>query len=128
MKNSNLYQSTEDAQIEYRALADFFRDYCLTSKNRSLSRGFLNGLQSLVCAAASSSDIAQASKIVAFANFSKQSCQPRLAEKAKTLYYRMLHTLQSTISDTTKSDTVELLISIVLLGLYEVRWDDKRSC
>ncbi|KAI9741379.1 MAG: hypothetical protein M1834_003096 [Cirrosporium novae-zelandiae] len=89
-----------DAHIEQHALAAFFDDYCVKSADRSLSRGFLDGLKPLIVYAGQYSDIAQAAKMVALAGIGNRMGTP-------ILYTKPTHTAES-------------LMTGVLLGLYEI--------
>ena len=112
----------DNAQLEQRALAKFLSDYCVVSSNRSLSRGYLNGLESLLSYAGPTSDIAQACKMMAFACYGKPSTDMALGyrAKAKLLYPGLLRSFTKTISDPANLSTVETLMTAVVLGLYEV--------
>lgn len=109
-----------DAEIEARALEGFFHDYCLVPENRILSRGYLEGLQRLITKAKPNSNVLQAAKVVAFANLGSRFGIPNLVQKARTMYSEMLRSFQVMISHASASNTAELLMTAVLLGLYEV--------
>ena len=109
-----------DSEIEHRALSAFLYDYCIVSKNRSLSRGYLDDLESLLADAGPSSDIAKAAKIAAFASLGNKIGEPDLIYRANLLYSDLLRSFQVTMSNATTSNTIESLTTAVLLGLYEV--------
>jgi hypothetical protein len=109
-----------DAAIEARALESFFHDYCLVPENRILSRGYLEGLRTSIFEAKSDSSVLQAAKVVAFANLGSRLGMPNLVQKARVMYSEMLHSFQVMISYASTSNTAELLMTAVLLGLYEV--------
>ena len=112
----------DNAKFEQRALAKFFSDYCVVSSNRSLSRGYLNGLESLLNYAGTTSDIAQACKMMALACYGTPSTGTALVYKAKAklLYPSLLRSFTNTISNPANLNTIETLMTAVVLGLYEV--------
>jgi hypothetical protein len=120
LNDDNLPNEVKDAYIEELALRAFFYDYCVTSMNRSLSRGYLDGLESLLHCNGRNSDLAQACKVVAFANHGNKLYRPILLRKAQIMYHDLLGCLARTIADPANSSTVESLMIAVLLGLYEV--------
>ena len=109
-----------DAAFEDSALDLFFHDYCLVPENRLLSSGYLEGLETFLSHTEPSSNIVQAARLVAFANMGNKLGRPALVQKARILYSDMLHSFQIMISAPTESSTAELLMTAVLLGLYEV--------
>ncbi|KIW46773.1 uncharacterized protein PV06_02411 [Exophiala oligosperma] len=110
----------DEEQIDKHALQTFFVDYCVSSADRSLSRGYLDGLQTLLFHAGPQSEVSQAAKIVALANLGKKSNSPSLLERTRLLYSRLLHSFQRTISNPSTSSTIESFMTAVLLGLYEM--------
>jgi hypothetical protein len=110
----------DEDDIEKHALQTFFVDYCVPSTDRSLSRGYLDGLQTLLFHAGHLSEISQAAKIVALANLGNKSNSPVLSDRARLLYSQLLHSFQRTISNPSTSPTIEAFMTAVLLGLYEV--------
>jgi len=107
-------------EIESSAFQTFTFDYCISSSNRAVSRGYLNGLVSLIEKAGPASIIAQSCKVISLANLGKKAASPILLQKAETLYFDLLPTFRWTISNERKSTTIQSLITAVLLGLYEV--------
>ncbi|OCL02966.1 hypothetical protein AOQ84DRAFT_303720 [Glonium stellatum] len=103
-----------------RALDSFFDDYCVESIDRSISRGFLDGLQSLINNAGQSSDIAQAARIVALAGIGNRTNRPDIVHQTKLIYGDLLRSFQTTLLDAVSSNTTESLMTAVLLGLYEI--------
>lgn len=99
----------------------FFHDYCLVPENRLLSRGYLEGLETMISHDETSSNLIQAAKIVAFANLGSREGRSSLLQKARIMYSEMLHPFQVMISTATTFNTAELLMTAVLLGMYEVR-------
>ena len=99
----------------------FFHDYCLVPENRLLSRGYLEGLETMISHKETSSNLIHATKVVAFANLGSRLGRSSLLQKARIIYSEMLCSFQVMISNATASNTAELLMTAVLLGLYEVR-------
>lgn len=113
-------ESTPDEQMESSALASFLYEYCLIPRNRSLSHGYLDGLETLLARARPSSGLAQATNAVALASFGNRLNRPDLVVKSRLIYTGMLNSLQNMVSDTKMARTAEALLTVVLLGLYEV--------
>ncbi len=107
-------------EIESSAFQTFFSNYCISSSNRTVSRGYLNGLKSLIEQAGPESSIAKSCKIISLANLGKKAASPMLLQKAEALYFDLLPSFRWTISNEGKSTTIHSLITAVLLGLYEV--------
>jgi hypothetical protein len=96
-------------------------DYCLVPEHHLLSRGYLDGLKTLLSDAGPSSDLVQATKVVALASIGTKLNRPGLVHKARIMYLEMLQSLQVMISNAGMARTAESLMTAVLLGLYEVR-------
>lgn len=109
-----------DIQIEEYALTTFFHDYCVESADRRLSRGFLDGLRSVILHAGESSDVAVAAKIIALTTAGNRMGRASLIDRANVLYGFLLRSFQVTLSSDVACKTVESLMTAVLLGLYEV--------
>ena len=107
-------------EIENSAFQTFISDYCISSSNRTVSRGYLTGLESLIETAGPESSIAKACKIISLANLGKKAGNSMLLQKADALYFDFLPSFRWTISNEGRSTTIHSLITAVLLGLYEV--------
>jgi hypothetical protein len=110
----------EDRQLEQDALATFFNDYCVESANRNLSRGFLDGMKPLIARAGEHSDIARAAKIVSLATTGKRLGKPHFMETTRQEYGYLLSSFRSNLAHAKEANLVEVLMTAVLLGLYEV--------
>jgi len=108
-------------EIESSAFQTFISDYCISSSNRTVSRGYLNGLESLIEKSGQESIVAKACKIISLANLAKKTASPMLLQKAETLYFDLLPSFRWTISNEGESTTIHSFATAVLLGLYEVR-------
>ena len=107
-------------EIESSAFQTFISEYCISLSNRTVSRGYLNGLESLIEKAGPASTVSQSCKIISLANLGKKAASPMLLQKAETLYFDLLPSFRWTISNEGESTTIQSLITAVLLGLYEV--------
>ena len=113
-------QEITDEKVEELALRAFVYDYCINSINLNLSKGYLNGLESMLHSLGWQSDVAKACKVVAFANHGIAKCRPGLSRKAGVLYHDLLGTLAEAIQDPANGNTTESLTIAMLLGFYEV--------
>lgn len=102
------------------ALNTFLDDYCVRSKDKNFSRGYLDSLGSLLAHEAPSSDLAKAARVAALASFGNKISEPILLHRAKESYSDLLVSFQSTVSDPVTANTIESLATAALLGLYEV--------
>ncbi|KAK9252704.1 hypothetical protein V1507DRAFT_212610 [Lipomyces tetrasporus] len=116
----SLPDGTDDAQLEDHAVTAFLNDYCLVPENHLLSRGYLEGLETLLAQAGPSSDLAQATRVVALASIGTKLSRSALVHKARVMYSEMLHSLQVMISNAAMPSTAESLMTAVLLGMYEI--------
>ena len=114
-------EETDDG-IEGLALRAFFHDYCVPSTNYTISRGFLNHLETLVVRCGPWSDCAKACKAVAFASHGIKLHRPSLLRKAEALYDELVRSLARVMGGIDLSlISSEVLTVVMLLGLYEVR-------
>ncbi|KAF2496520.1 hypothetical protein BU16DRAFT_549018 [Lophium mytilinum] len=109
-----------DERLEKDALEMFFDGYCVELADRTISRGFLDGLKPLIDHAGESSDIAQAAKIVALATTGNKLRRPQILYRTKQQYGDLLQSFRSRLMRAAESDLVEVLITAILLGLYEI--------
>jgi hypothetical protein len=107
-------------QVEEFALGAFFHDYPTTSTNHQLSRGYLDGLESMLHQLGLQSDLSKACRVVAFANHGLKLRRPGLTKKAEVLYHDLLGSLARAIEKPAFANSAELLMIAMLLGLYEV--------
>lgn len=109
-----------DEVVEQYAIRSFFYDYCIVSTNRSLSRGYLDGLEEMVTRLGFQSDLSKACKLVAFANRGTTLNRPGLTRKSERLYQELLGSLAKALANLDKANIAESLMIAMLLGLYEV--------
>lgn len=99
----------------------FLDQYVVRTTDPRISRGFLDGLPSLLANAEPSSDLVQAVEIVAWASLGNRFSWPGLLVKAKKQYITLLQSFQVLLlSCQLHSPTVEALVIAILLGLYEI--------
>ena len=120
MPEDGLPVETSDEKVEEFALRAFLYDYCIVSTNRSLSRGYLNGLELMLHRLGWQSDLAKACKAVAFADHGIKLRRPGLVRKAEVSYHDLLGPLAKAIQNSAFVNTAESLMIAMLLGLYEV--------
>ena len=104
------------------ALTAFLKDYSVTPKDRAISRGYLDGVERLLEAAEPTSDIVQASQVMALVSLGKRLDKPSLVHKARLLYTKILGSFRKSLLNEHTARTIESLVTIVLLGVYEVRF------
>lgn len=108
------------SEVESSAFQILISDYCISSKDCTISCGYLNGLESLVGQAGLGLVTAKSCKIISLANLGKKAASPVLSQKAETLYFELLPSFRWNISNERKSTTMHSFMTAVLLGLYEV--------
>ncbi|KAL4802572.1 hypothetical protein BDV18DRAFT_163974 [Aspergillus unguis] len=103
------------------AVDAFLEQYVVHSADSSVSRGFLDGLPSLLANAEPSSHVAQATISVAWASLGNLWKRPDLLARAREQYLYTLHSFQGLMhSCQVSAPTVEALVTALLLGLYEI--------
>ena len=117
----SLLENLNWLEIESRAFQTFISDYCIPSSNRTVSRGYLNGLECFIEKAGPESCVAKSCRILSLANLGKKTASPGPVQRAEMLYLDLLPSFRQTISDEGNSTTIHSLITAVMLGLYEVR-------
>lgn len=101
--------------------AMFFKDFCIEARDRTVSRGYFDGLESLIAHAGPSSDLANATRTVALAAVGNKTDRLDLISAARQQYVKLLLSFQQTLSGADKAHAIETLMTAALLGLYEVR-------
>lgn len=118
-KDGRLQEVSEDVSDE-SALRAFFDNYCISSTNHALSRGYLGGLERMFHRLGWQSNLAKACKVVALAHQGNTLHRPGLVRKAEMLYHELLGILAKAIESSTQAHTAETMTIALLLGLYEV--------
>ncbi len=108
-----------DEQLKKQAIETCIQDFVISSAQPSLSRGFLDGLPTLLSEAGPSSDLAGAARILALSTVANRMGRLSLVHSAAQQYGDLLLSFKASL---TRHDipTVHLLVTGVLLGLYEV--------
>ncbi|KAK9482634.1 hypothetical protein V1527DRAFT_454858 [Lipomyces starkeyi] len=106
--------------IDQEARQAFFDDYCIISRSRSLSRGYLHGLQAMIAKVGPRSELTRACTIMALASRGKKLHVATYLNRAKDLYSVSLRSFRLSISNEATFTSGESLITAALLGLYEV--------
>ena len=109
-----------NAQLEQQALDIFIEEYCVEPADPTISRGFLNGLKSLIAYTGETSDVAQAARAVSLVGLGNRTSTPAFRRKAEILYGDLLRSFATTLSNPNTSNSVESLMTAVLMGLLEV--------
>ncbi|KAI2896177.1 hypothetical protein CBS63078_8298 [Aspergillus niger] len=91
-----------------------------------VSRGFLDGLPSLLASVHPSSDLVRAVEIVAWATLGNKISRPDLLARARRQYTGLLCSFQDLLHCCQlRAPTVESLVIAILLGLYEIVSSDE---
>jgi hypothetical protein len=115
------------AQTEQNTIKTFFDGYVVVSADRAVSSGFLDALHVLSQGTSESSHLAQAMTIIALAGAANTTGNMDLLRGTRLVYGQLLGSLRHTFSTLLEQSSMELLATIVLLGIYEVRQRDGRS-
>lgn len=103
---------------EIAAVKEFFEDYVLVSRDRTLSRGYFDGLESLFNRASSDSELVSAVHIVALASAASKAGSQACVDNSR--YSEALAAFQKTLDNPDKCNADEALMTATLLGLYEM--------
>ncbi|OBT74023.1 hypothetical protein VF21_05986 [Pseudogymnoascus sp. 05NY08] len=107
-------------EADKRIIQAFLYDYCVPSTNHTLSRGYLDGLESMLSQVGHYSSLAMACRAVANANHGRKLGRPRLIARAEEAYQELLGALRIAIECPDFTETPEALMIVMLLGLYEM--------
>ncbi|GLA51037.1 hypothetical protein AnigIFM63604_007374 [Aspergillus niger] len=104
----------------------FLDQYVVCSRDSRVSRGFLDGLPSLLASGHPSSDLVRAVEIVAWATLGNKISRPDLLARARRQYTGLLCSFQDLLHCCQlRAPTVESLVIAILLGLYEIVSSDE---
>ncbi|KAI2818316.1 hypothetical protein CBS115989_5211 [Aspergillus niger] len=104
----------------------FLDQYVVCSRDSRVSRGFLDGLPSLLASVHPSSDLVRAVEIVAWATLGNKISRPDLLARARRQYTGLLCSFQDLLHCCQlRAPTVESLVIAILLGLYEIVSSDE---
>lgn len=110
-----------DARIESQALSAFLYDYCLEPQPSLHCHGYLHNLEALLKVADPASDLARATRAVALASLGSKLQRSDAIHSARVAYSELLESLQLKIRNGLVTVDAEAVLTIILLGLYEVR-------
>lgn len=111
---------TSQAESDSLALRAFFYDFCFSSANPNLSRGFLSGLERHAYHLGPKSDLVKTCQAVSFATHGKPLNRPALVHKASIFNQKLLGSLAKALEDSACANAVETKCIAMLLGLYQV--------
>lgn len=111
---------TSQAESDTLSLRAFFYDYCITSTNRNLSRGYLSNLEMMAYRRGPKSELVKACQAVSFTAHGKPLNRPQLMHKASMFYQELLGFMAKTVQSPASAEAVETKCIAMLLGLYEV--------
>lgn len=107
--------------FEGAALDMFISNFVIEASDRSVSRGFLDGMQNLLKTLDPSSPLVQSAKLVALTNEARRQSHKELLGYVEARYGELLQAYRRILSASGNSDvSIETLYTAVLLGLYEV--------
>ncbi|KAL4793011.1 hypothetical protein BDV19DRAFT_380484 [Aspergillus venezuelensis] len=113
--------STSEQSFTEHAVDTFLEQYVVHSADPGISRGFLDGLPSLLANAEPKSHVVQVTEIVAWASLGRVWKRPDLLSRAREQYVSLLYSFQGPLlSCQVSAPTVEALVTAILLGLYEI--------
>ncbi|CAM1507557.1 Fc.00g071980.m01.CDS01 [Cosmosporella sp. VM-42] len=109
-----------DDILEERALSIFLAEFIVESRDRNQSRGFLDGMQSLVTKVHPGSSLAMAAKVLVLASIANRTGRESLAKRTQRQYGLLLQKFTESLSQETAVVSIETLYTAVLLGIYEI--------
>ncbi|KAM0350677.1 hypothetical protein ACHAPU_003167 [Fusarium lateritium] len=116
-----------DYMFETTAIDAFLSNLVVRSRDRSHSRGFLDGMHYMFASSATSSTLMSAAKIVILGSFANRYRRESLSRLARRQYGKLLVDYSTALSQEAGSLSVEHLFTTVLLGLYEMIVSDGSS-
>ncbi|KAF2665556.1 hypothetical protein BT63DRAFT_428514, partial [Microthyrium microscopicum] len=115
-----IYDVKNDSELEDRAVSAFLDDYCVASQNFSPIGSILQDFKSIIVSADPASDLAKATHLTALSSIGKKSSSSLLLDKAREQYAEFLESFQKRLAHGAINQTPELLLVIVLLGIFEL--------
>lgn len=107
-------------QINDYSLRAFFYDYCIIPSNSALSRGYLQGLETLVTHLGPDSILSKACRAVSFGARGQALQRPALLDRGETLHQECLEALAGGMVLATPTAITEYQLVAMMLGLYQV--------
>ncbi|KAF7562647.1 hypothetical protein G7046_g1481 [Stylonectria norvegica] len=109
-----------DAKLEETALRIFVAEFVVESRDREHSRGFLDGMQTLLTSVDPESSLASAAKLVVLASIGNRTGRASLAKRTQLKYGQLLQKFTESLSKEKGAVSIESLYTAVLLGIYEI--------
>ncbi|KAM5354515.1 hypothetical protein ACJ41O_001162 [Fusarium nematophilum] len=107
-----------DSQLEASALGIFTAEFVVESRDRRHSRGFLDGMQSLLGRVDAQSGLARAARALVLASVANRTGRESLREVARRQYGELLGWFGERLREDGVS--IESLYTAVLLGFFEI--------
>ncbi|ENH75378.1 Transcriptional regulatory protein moc3 [Fusarium oxysporum f. sp. cubense race 1] len=114
------WHPSNDFILEVTALDIFLDSLVVQSRDRSHSRGFLDGMHYLFATSAPTSTLMRAARIVVLSSLANRYRRDSLMSLVRRQYGQVLVDYTTDLSQQTASPSVEHFFTAVLLGLYEV--------
>ncbi|KLO94853.1 uncharacterized protein LW93_3539 [Fusarium fujikuroi] len=121
------WHPSNDFILEATALDNFLDNLVVQSRDRSYSRGFLDGMHYLFATSAPTSTLMRAARIVVLSSLANRYRRDSLGSLVRRQYGQVLVDYNSDLSRQTASPAVEHFFTAVLLGLYELVASDNAS-
>lgn len=109
-----------DEKLEEEALGIFVAEFVVQSVDPESSRGFLDGMQSLLRSVDPQSGLARAAKLVVLASIGNRTGRKSLVQRTERQYGILLREYHGSLSIEADNVSIESLYTAVFLGLYEV--------
>lgn len=109
-----------DEKLEASALDIFVAEFVVHATDPTQSRGFLDGMGSLLKSVDPESGLARAAKLVVLALIGKRSGRTSLVAKMEVLYGSLLREYYDALSMELEQVSIKSLYTAVFLGIYEV--------
>lgn len=109
-----------DVLLEDVALGIFLDSFVVQSHNRRQSRGFLDGMHSLLANADSACTLISAARVITLASIANRTRRHSLLEAAQKRYGQLLMNFTTHLSREKTGISFKYFLTAVLLGLYEV--------
>ncbi|EWZ81506.1 hypothetical protein BFJ70_g5104 [Fusarium oxysporum] len=121
------WHPSNDFILEATALDIFLDNLVVQSRDRSHSRGFLDGMHYLFATSAPMSTLMRAARIVVLSSLANRYRRDSLMSLVRRQYGQVLVDYTTDLSQQTASPSVEHFFTAVLLGLYELVASDNAS-
>lgn len=114
------WSPTTTELLDGAALDIFLDRFVVLSSDRTQSRGFLDGFDTLLVRAAPNSTLASAAKAITLGALAKSTGRAELLETVYMRHGELLKSFNASLSQEGSSISIDNFFTAVLLGLYEV--------